>query len=378
MPERTDADELRALERKAYGRDGVLTVAESQRLRELEDARHALSRVGDAPPDVVEPPETADPPDAPETPDAVGPPDPLEAPTTLRAALRRNAMALIAACAVLLAIGVGAGWALFAPRPASVPLTDEQHQRRVELSAGDFDQGSIRAVAKNDDALAWFATRDDGDVICLILDAGDQTQTDCLPADESGFGLSVSLSPTSAEAEDESGSAGENVSATLFLTEQGEPMVGIQRWGAGLLRMEQFPQSDRDRAGALVAEGYGFGLSIVARFRGAAVWAADRVSEQGDRQRCLIVDSGGGAVACKAQDTAMREGLLVHVVDVDPTGGVIGVSVLDLLFTGQQTPYLTVTEAESLSEVAPGESFVVQGPQGDPIEVYAPGTGTGG
>ncbi|MCB8043482.1 hypothetical protein JM654_02665 [Microbacterium oxydans] len=40
LPE-NDADELRQLQRRAYGRDGAATEGELRRLRELEDARRA-------------------------------------------------------------------------------------------------------------------------------------------------------------------------------------------------------------------------------------------------------------------------------------------------------------------------------------------------
>lgn len=396
MPERTDAEERRELQRKAYGPGGALTAAEEQRLRELQDARLPVPVPSPAPEgesprgadesDASRIPASREEGDAPAGPtwsDAPSDPSALDAtvapvaPETLRGGLRRNANTLLAAFVVLLAIGVGAGWALFAPRPASLPLTEEQQQRRVELSVDAFDPGSVRAVAQNDVALVWYATRESGEVHCLVLDVGAQSQTDCLPSADRELGLSAALPLPSEDAEDAGGRSSENVAAMIFLTADGEPMVGLQRWGTGLEQIDQFAGAERDRAGSLVAEGYSLGLSIVGRFRGAPVWTADRLSDQGATQRCLIVDGGGG-VTCEAYETAVRQGLGVHVVDVDSTGGVTAVSVLELRYTGQQTPYLTVTSGVSLSAVGPGESFVVQGPPGDPIEIRAPDTGSGG
>ncbi|QYM65271.1 hypothetical protein [Microbacterium sp. Se5.02b] len=281
-------------------------------------------------------------------------------------------MVVVAAAAVVLAIGVGAGWALFSPRTASLPLTDAQQQRRVALVAEEYDAGSVRAIAQTADALAWYATRGDGESVCLILDVGDQSQADCRPPEERERGLMASL-PLPLPADDgEDPGGSEFVQATMFLTETGEPMVGMQRWGVQSGVIDQFEGAERDRAGALVEEGYEMGLSIVGYFRGAPVWLGDRVSEQGSTERCLIVDAGG-AIACESFQQALSSGLDVHVVEVDPTGGVVAASVLDLRFTTQQTPYLTVDADASADEAAPGDSLIIQVPPGDPIEVEPPG-----
>ncbi|MFK3676384.1 hypothetical protein ACI2IP_01550 [Microbacterium sp. NPDC090218] len=408
MPARTDADELRALQRKAYGRTGRLTEEESQRLRELEEARRSTSRPSprseaadeaDAPveaapaeavPPVEAPPAGAAPAEAAPveaapaeaaTVDAV----PVEAassaepdrPAALRGALRQHVVAAIVATTVVLAIGLGAGWALFAARQASIPLTGEQQQRRAELSAATFDPGSVRAVAKTDDALVWYATRDAGAALCMILDVGEQEQTDCLPPDEIERGLTASLPVTSEGSGDDMFFHGETVFATMFLSAGGEPMVGIQQWGGPSAFAAQFPEDVRDRAAELMADGFEFGLSVVSTFRGAPVWLADRLSVQGSTERCLIVDAGGPAT-CAPFETAVREGLSTQIVDVDPHDGTATVAALDLRFTSQQTAYLAVTEGATAATVTPGESFIVQAPPGDPIEIRAPGEGTGG
>lgn len=387
MPAETEAEaeERRALQRKAYGRSGALTEAESQRLRALEDARRsdfvtepalpaATERIaGETPPDAPQEPVvvTAEPdePAAP-IPDAPAPPD------SLSRALRRRATAVLAASVVLLAIGIGAGWALFSPR-IGLPLTDEQQQRRAELAAEAFDPGSVRAIAQDEQALVWYATQDDGDVRCLILDVGVQSQTDCLPSDEITFGLSASLPVPPAEGEEESAAAGDVVYATLLISTAGEPMVGIQRWGAGPALANQFSDAERTRAEALFAEGYELGLSVIGDFRGEPVWLADRLSSQGASVRCLIVDAWGSA-SCEPFETALQAGLGAQIVDVDSAGEVASISVLDLQFTAQQTPYLTITEAAGVTVVAPGDSVVIQSPPGDPIEVETPGRGADG
>ncbi|WAA67066.1 hypothetical protein [Microbacterium oxydans] len=391
MPARTDAEERRALQRKAYSPGGSLTTAEAQRLRALEDRRldvaepttAASASVETAIHDGVPAPNagdgrapdaaaTSDAPDLPGQPDA---PEPPEAPATFHGALRRSAKAAVVGSVLLLAIGIGAGGALFSPQPASIPLSAEQQQRRAELGASTYDPGSVRAIAQNDDALVWYATRKAGEVHCLVLDVGERSQADCRTSEEQEVGMSAFLPLPAEEGDAEGGWFDVNVGATMFLTADGEPMVGLQRWGPGFGSTDGLADAERERAGELAAEGYSLGLTLVGRFRSAPVWSADRLTEQGATQRCLIVDAGGG-VACKPFEAALQEGLDVQVVDLDPTGGVTGVSAIDLRFTGQQAPFVTVTNATSLADVAPEETVVVQGEPGDPIEIRIPGAGT--
>ena len=397
MPGKGEADELRALQRQAYGKGGTLTDVESRRLRELEDVRRAAAvpagsmraERGDGETDVAEveavahgtripssPPVTVavDESNAPArlevgTP-AVGT-DAADAPVmpeTLPRVLRRHAGVLLVASAVLLAIGFGAGWAMFAPRVAGLPLTDEQQQRRAELAADAFDPGSVRAITQSGGALAWYATQDGGELRCLILDVGESSQTDCLPSNQIEMGLSASLAVPPGDAE--GGAEGDNVYATLFLSTDGEPIAGIQRWEAGSPLLGLLEGAERHRAEALVAEGYELGLSIVGRFRGAPVWLGDRLTAQGASERCLIVDSRD-TVSCTPFETALREGVGAHIVDVDSSGDTASISVLELRFTSMQMPYLTITEAP-LSAVSPGEYVVVESPPGDPILVEPP------
>lgn len=386
MPAETEAEERRALQRKAYGRGGGLTAAESQRLRTLEDARHPVDDPQPAPPMGLQRDGSENTPAAQSEPvdghaaepgePATVVPDAPAIPETLPRTLRRYAKTVVAASAVLLVIGVGAGWALFAPRGAGLPLTDEQQQRRIELATDTFDAGSIRALAQTDRAVAWYATQDGGEVLCLILDVGPQSQRDCRSSGKMEYGLSASLPLPPHDADSGDVVEGENVQARLLLSTAGEPMASIQRWGAGSSIADQFSGQERDRAKALVAEGYDFGLSMVGSFRGKPVWLGDRLSEQGAIERCLIVDAWGSG-SCQQLEAALRVGVSAQMVDVDSGGTVRATSVLDLQFTGRQTPYLTITETRSasVSVVAPGDFAIVQGPPGDPIQVEPPGRG---
>lgn len=407
MPERTEAEELRALQAKAYRRGGALTAAESQRLDELETVRRSAA-VPIPPPAGPEAGESVPPPSAapdlvraeaaphPAAPDAAAPdaaaPDPAApiaeesasgespaSPETPLGVMRRHAGAVAAASALLLAIGLGAGWALFAPRPAGIPLDAAQQQRRAELAAEVFDPGSVRAIAQQADALAWFATQDGGGLLCLVLDTGALSQTECAAADAMEYGLSAVLAVPREDAEQDAlfgdGFDGETVYATLFLSTTGEPMAGIQRWTATSSMTAPFEGEEHERAEELVDEGYSLALSVVGNHRGEPVWLGDRLSAQGATERCMIVDATE-TVVCASFGSALSEGLGVQTVDVGEDGAGTA-SMLDLRFTRQQTPYLTITESP-VSEVAPGDSVVVQAPPGDPIEVEPPDRGADG
>jgi hypothetical protein len=377
VPGETDTAELRALQRKAYGRGGQLTEAESERLRALEDRVTARPTA-----DVADAPDTRQPHDAPEaespeTPDALHAPETPDAPeiqdapeTPARNATRRRVIvALIASTAAVLAIGVGIGGALFAPRDPSIPLTQEQQQRRGELATEAFDPGSLRAIAQDADALVWYATQDDGSSACLILDVGAQSQTNCLAVEETERGLSAALSlPSGGPGE---AAASDTVHATMLMSTSGEPLVAIQRWGGVDSLTDQFPEEVRDRAESLFTEGFELGLSLVGTFRSAPVWLADRLSDAGATERCLIVDAAG-PVVCKGFDTALAEGIGVELETVDPSGAPVAATALDLRFTSQQTPYLTVSvESEVLEAV--DDPVMMQVSPGGQIEFPGPG-----
>ncbi|MBP3977643.1 hypothetical protein [Microbacterium sp. BLY] len=378
-PDGDDADELRALERAAYGPDGGLDAAGARRLRELQDERRrrTAAPIADAGTPVPPPPATA----AREDEDAAAPgsalaiaPSPPESAPAVAVARRPRILPVLGAAGALLAIGLGAGWALFAPRAETPSLTPAQEQRRAGL-AEDYDPGSVRAVAEGEGALAWYASQDDGDTRCLILDVGEDSQSTCLPRDEVAPGLYASVpvaGTTSADEED--AYAVDSVTATMVFSTTDEPMVSIQRWGSSSALVDQFGAAQRPRAEELIEDGYTLGLTLLGSFREQPVWLGDRPVDEGPVQRCLIVDVDGSR-QCTALADAIDAGLGVQVVDIaQETGEVLSVSVIEVAFTRWQVPYLTVTTASATATSASGDSFLVTtGPPGDPIRVDIPG-----
>ena len=378
------AAERRALERAAYGRDGGLDAAAARRLQELQEGHRR--RTPSAQDEPAESPSVGD--DAPES--ATGrraPEDVSDAEDTppatsddvslteAPAANRRGLVPVLVAAAALLAIGVGAGWALFTPRSDTFALTEAQEDRRIELAGEGYDPGSVRPVAEAEGALAWFATQDDGASRCLILDVDTDSQSTCLKGEEAGPGLYASLPVPTSAADDEEGSFSfESVTAVMLFSTADEPMVSIQRRGGGSTLVAQFGEAERTRAEELVGDGYDLNLSVLGSFRGQPVWLGDRSAENGPAQRCLIVDADGSR-QCATIDEAVQSGLRVQLLDVDQeTGELLSASVIEVDFTRWQTPYLTVTSGPAVVDETTGESYLVTtGPPGDPIRVDIPG-----
>ena len=390
MPAETEAAELRRLQRRAYGRDGVVTAAELRRLHELEDAQRAATAAATPMPPSPAPEEHSAREESPgqgqsgaagetsdeEEPgidhDAEPPSDEgiPRAPEPFFRTLRRHPVAVPVLSALMLAVGVAIGWALFAPSSGEVALTAAQQERRDVLAASDYDPGSVRPLARDADALAWYATKDDARLRCLILDVGDQSQSDCRPVDDVRRDLSVWFPVPRGEKGDAAREL-DGVSAGLLLSTDGEPIVTLQRWPMSS-STSQFAGAERARAEELADEGFASSLDIAGSFRTSPVWIGDRVSDLGAVEKCLIVDAVG-VMTCAAPTAAVDSGLQTRVDRVDGANGVLlGTSTLEVRFTKWRTPYLVITEAPP-GEGGTGEIVRVEAPPGDPIVVEPPG-----
>ncbi|MFK4853192.1 hypothetical protein ACI3KT_16255 [Microbacterium sp. ZW T6_19] len=401
-----EPDELRALQHKAYGRGGGLTDAEAARLRELEqpepprvdspdahsrpdprsstdelpavergseatEAKHVLisrpqgtdvsSRLFDstAARSTTDAREAAEEPSESTSRGA----RPTTEELSWRPTLRRHWKAVAAASALLLIFGLGAGWALFAPRVRdAVALTEDEVQHKLELDEKyEFDEGTLRAVARDDDALVWFGTQSDGDQNCLVLEAAGQSQIGCARADDVnlayGLNATISLPPEEDAAE---GDFGASINAYGMLSTAGEPMVAIQRWDNDASMLDQFEGDERTRAQALIDEGYLAGVSLVGYVREQPAWIAYRFTDSDQNERCLIVDALG-ATACGLDSDTLQDGLTLTAEDEN---GRIEVSAQ---FTNWGTPYLTITE-----NAGGASTIVIDTETGDPIEVTDP------
>lgn len=409
MLDADDTKELRALQARAYGRDGALNAADAARLDELE-ARRIAAPDAQQPEDVgsaghtsslPEPGGLSDPTPARVTPAArvtTALPDtdpPLIAPAALRPALRRHWRAAALACAGLLVVGVGAGWALFGRDDDGIQLSSDEQQRSVELqSAGDYDPGSIEAIGRDDDAIVWFGTKKNGEMECIVLDVAGESSSGCQIAGEPerSHGLSAAVVDSSRSAD----GSGEQISATADRTHAGEMIALIRRWELGMDDwIHQFDPGEQDRAEALFDRGYEpFSLAVMGYAGGAPVWSATR-NEGFTTQQCLIVDAVE-ATSCTDANNGMipGEGIVIDGVTVDDRGGQTTPWAVTLDFTAMGRSYLVVTgEVPSDDEtdadvdggeittgtitVRPGESLDVDEGVGDPLPVDVPPAGGG-
>lgn len=418
MPDADDAVELRALQARAYGRGGVLSAAEAERLQQLQDAARsavAQARVSeDATPSSGPAPtsgealsgkaSTLETPSESETgtdatasaSSAVNPSTPagedadLE-PTALDAGeprdsasgatdaalsparralstLRDHGWAVVILTGAALAVGLGVGWVVFSPPSDDVPLTAEQQERQRELvDDGDYDPGSVRAVGKKGDALAWYGTKDDGELRCLTLDAGDLTDTQCQPADDENVRLQAFVWTQPMAAEERGSMEQENVIASLQFATSGEPMVAIERWSSTSSFLDQFSGDERTRAQELYDEGYNLNLSIVGTFRDEPVWVADSYTDRVEPETCLIVDGAQAQTSCGPTDALGSDGLSVVIADE----GASRADVVTLARTSTGVPYLTIERDVEVTSITVGDGTraEVGGERGDPIEI---------
>ncbi|PCE15356.1 hypothetical protein AUC47_13710 [Microbacterium sp. SZ1] len=392
-----EVEELRALRARAYGRGGGLTAADADRLRQLEETRRPVPL---SEPDVDQPsdadreplidavPLQAAPLD--DTRDSAGQrPTPasgsdevhgedVPARPALAAAVRSHVKVVVAASAALILTGVAAGWALFGGGGVESALTAGQQERRLELQAeGKYDDGSVRLVTEDEDAVVWYATRDGSDETCVILDVGEASQEQCRPTDGlDDMALSVSVSVPVDDPDDPADAYGASVSAVLARATTGEPLAWVQRWEPQDSMLGQFDGPDRERAEELVDQGYLPSLSIVGYFHDQPVWVAEKPADgtqSGGMLRCMIVDATDEAAACQASQDSTAE---IRALSVE--AGADGTTVtwsLHVRFTNWMNPYLTIEQG--LPQDAEGASIELGGEYGDPILVEIPSEGAG-
>lgn len=400
MLQESDAAELRALQLKAYGRDGGLTHADAVRLQELEATRESTPAATAAPDaaapdtaslesaeaestDVPVAEEAADDDSANEA-DTSAPTGDVHAfeTTTLRAALRHHWKAIATASAVLLVIGLAAGWALFG-RAGGIELTAAQQERRAELQAdGGYDPGSLRAIGQEEGVVVWHATQQDGEMVCLVLDTPQDSATQCQRSEDAqnGNGIGVSVNLDSVEGED-----AEQIWASAVRTTEGELVAIIQRWPSSQNDwLSQFAGEERVRAEELLEEGFqDYSFSVVGYFQDAPIWYGQRLVGA-TAEDCLVVDAIDG-IACGPLGEAQSSGLSLGGITADVSGSLEESWSITLAFTSNQTPYLVIAgdvaaadTAKPGATVKPGETLELGGEYQDPIQVEIPADDTEG
>lgn len=380
MLDTAEADELRALQARAYGRGGGLTDAEAERLRELEGARGLAAVVAavpataeawrvreenapsgggietEAPPEQVNSAEATEPAEAlvgqldrpgrPET-------DPAYVNGTLHRTLRRHWRLAATASALLLAIGVGAGWMLFGRGGMPVVVPAWQQEALAMLEKSPFDDGSVKFVGEKHGVGVWQATKGDGVRECIVLTHGDEQSSECRPEDEvlttDGF---IELSAGIDLEED-----GETVTvwATTMPDISGEQVTVIQRvmvyigdW------RDQYSDEEIIAVEHLEAEGFD-------------PWELYLVGYDGDLPIWHGHLEGANCIAAVVESEVVRS--------CGDTGSVgehlelrIGETLYEIVQTTNRGPVLTIVR-EASGTGGTGEPLELGGEHGDPIEV---------
>lgn len=391
--------ELRALQAKAYGREGGLTAAEARRLAELESPRGTESARGsenerisgsapeDAAPNDPVPNDRASNDRASKDTVPIDPaadvvqrdtPAPSARPE-VRSVLRTHLKAVILASLAILLVGLAAGWAVFGGLDDEPRLTAGQQERRLELQGTEeYDEDSVRLIAEDDDTVVWYATRSEGEIACVVLDVGAASQEQCGRLETvDTMGLSVSLSVPASDPEDPADQYGTTISAVVGYTTAGDPLAWIQEWSRDASMLDQFAEGERDRAEALLDEGYLPVPTIVGYFHDEPVWLAERPTDgtqSGGIVRCMLVDAVSDVGACQPSDGDTGGLRAVSIETADDGTPVLWT--LHIRFTKWQNPYLTIEQGEP-SDV--GVSYVeLGGEHGDPILVEVPSSESGG
>lgn len=333
MPDDDEVIELRALQARAYGRGGGLTAAEAARLDQLARRRAegaAQEVVADfaAPEPVIsevpddgghhigaaqrdsEPMDVVSPAAASPTDPSHDDGHPLRSPGT-RALLRDRWRPMLIGVAAVLAMGIGLGWFLFGRGGAeAVALTPAQQEwQREIIGEAIYDQGSLRAVAVEAGIVLWIATKNDGDLTCLVLGDGAHTTSECDTTDAvRDSGLYGNLMVERGENQTE-------VTAQVILTAAGEPAVVSDSYehGPDALMSSYANEEEKRFAETLVEQGFDpRTVWVVGYDDEIPIWTAMRTDEAA---QCLIYGAAEGAADIRCEDPVAGEGLWVEHVD---------------------------------------------------------------
>lgn len=345
-----ESAELRALQGRAYGRGGGLTADELDRLRSLERRRAPAAQppiadpVDEPRPAVIEavPSSNAEPAHDEPVPatasdldvfDELRADQASDAASSAAGAPRRRGR-IVGALALALAVGIGVGWLLFGWDSAAFLLNAAHSDQRAELEAsGDYDPGTVTAVAEQHGAVGWRATRDAGDQQCAIITFEDESTFNCesrASLEQGGIAGTVLTLPV------EDGKQN-SLWFSMVTALSGDIMPVFQLSPSNYDWTAQYSEEELAAAGELEAQGFiGENLSIVGYDGDMPVWTA--WTNEGS---CLM--AGGGdlwAQSCGAQGESLD---LEMTVDGTRT-------TYSVVQTEMRGPQLTITRAPEQSE----------------------------
>lgn len=339
-----EQEELRGLRVRAFARDGELTAAQAERLAVLEERRVAGTAGGGRATAPVPDSASSSPADRHAAEDL-----PADAPSvtdrdtartgtaeedadrdaideepvrsSVLSSLRSHRLAASVAALALLAAGVGVGALAFGRGAApAVALTGEQQEWQATLLAGgDYDTGSVRALAVEDGAVIWTATKGAGERTCLIFGTAEAVRPNCELTEsvrESGMYGSVTL--------EGKGDTRRDLNAQLMLTTSGEAAIATStyEYDRSSSLMTYATERETGTAERLVEAGFDPGSIWVVGYDGdTPIWTATRTDTQ---EQCLVYDGSEPEWPEDCADPiAMQEEGTSLTVDIpnDRTGG---------------------------------------------------------
>lgn len=331
MLDASELSELRSLQARAYGRDASLTEVETLRLHELERRRVEPAAVAADPPvdgpvepetaatgqrsRTVEAPVSMDDDSTTSSTDADDRRDSGRSPAT--SSLRTRWLPLGAAVATLVLVGIGLGWALFGRSGATaVALSPQQQEWQSALVAGgDYDRGSLRALAVEEGAVIWVATKDDAEITCLLVATSPSALPSCErteTVDRIGLFGAVTL--------ESKAQTRRELNVQMMFTASGEPAVAahVTEFGPGTTNGMTWANVDEaERATRIAEQGFQINSLWIVGYDGdVPVWTG---AELDGSQTCLIYDGSDDAFPRVCADAlTMQEQsatLVLNVVD---------------------------------------------------------------
>lgn len=330
----SEAAELRALHKQVYGRAGEVSAHDLDRLRVLGQMAQGSAQEPVVPTADSLPEEPVLISEIPAIVSPVAPPQQRQVdegsptPAVDRPQPRPRWWMVVVAAVVAAGIGVLVGWSLTVePSGDRIRVSAAEEERRAAFyENGAFDDGSIRALGREDATVAWMATRLEGETVCLIVDDEAEKATNCIPREQYGLaGLWISYVPADAAAD------GEVVNAELFPDTDGTPRAHLQRMPSHIdSYLNAFEPPDRRTAEWLLEQGADqWSGEIAGRVGEDPIWLVTRKSGQ---QLCLLYapDPPVALAACAAYDDIGEDGLSVWVAPErldDPNAALEGASI---------------------------------------------------
>lgn len=291
--------ELRALQERAYGREGSLATDELARLQELEARRREAVALSDTSAPSAAQPEAAAEPTA-----SIAEPAPAterieddESGSGLGSASARREPRhprlrwLIAGVAAALAIGVGIGWSVWGQSHDAIALTDEQRGWQDDLAAEqDYDPGSLYAVREESGVIVWLATRDDGEKSCLLMSDGRQSETSCQPTKGAhADGMRAQLEVPAGD------SYTDVTTANVLFSADGRPAVATEQYRNSFGAAPVYEPEEQKIADRLIDRGFQqSALWIVGYFDDRPVWSGAHVGAEDEQ--CLVYVAASGEI----------------------------------------------------------------------------------